>query len=219
MQRKRVTSIYAKSFVQCSRHVRAILATLVQKRLLPVIWNSAGTNTPVDILSVNFAYGLDFVAAFIFGLSRGTNFIQEQEQRQQWLEEYRKSHPSEYMFWLLEHPKLTRWLRKLGIYVVPKWYKEADDQFDIWGLGMIDATEKALQDGLTDERAVAGEMPIVYHQLKQAMAREMKLEAGAKFSPSPRQRLELASECLDHLGELLRAVSSSQALKADTSAE
>lgn len=132
-------------------------------RLLPVLWKTAGTNTPIDILSVNLAYGLDFVGAFAFGLSQGTNFIQDEESRRQWLDEYLKSHPPEYMFWLIEHPNLTRWLRKVGIYLVPRWYKEADENFDNWALRMIDKTEKVLQDGLTEERAAAGEMPVLYN--------------------------------------------------------
>lgn len=175
-------------------------------RLLPLIWTAAEGNTPIDILSVNFAYGLDVVSAFVFGLSRGTNFVQDLERRQKWLEEYRKSHPSEYMFWLLEHPNLTKQLRRIGIHIVPKWFTVADKDFDKWGMRMIDAAEESLQAGLVEDRAISGEMPIAYYQLKNAMSKEQKLEACASFIPNPAQRLELASECLDQLGELSRSI-------------
>ncbi|KAF2001786.1 cytochrome P450 [Amniculicola lignicola CBS 123094] len=198
-KRKRVTSVYAKSYIQNSRHVRAILAEMVQNRLLPAFWEMAASNAPHDILEINFAYGLDFVAAFIFGLSRSTNFLQDQVCRQVWLEEYRKSHPSEYMFWLLEHPRLIRVLAKFRIFVVPKWYHKADVDFDMWGTKLVDETEKFLQKGFTEEAASSGEMPHVYFQQKRAMAEELKLDKGAYFKPTPQQRLELASECLDHL--------------------
>ena len=200
-RRKRVTSVYAKSFIQSSRHVRAILSNVVQSRFLPLVDRSAKSQTAVDILSANFAYGVDVIAAFIFGLSHGTNFTQDLEDRQRWLDEYRKSHPTEYLFWLLEHPNLVKKLRKIGIHVVPKWYKLADDNFDKWGLTLIDNAEKRIQDGLVEERTVSGDMPIVYAQLKEAIAGEQKLEGGMKFHTSPQQRLELASECLDHLGK------------------
>ena len=206
IRRKRVTSIYAKSFIQESRHVKAIISNIVQMRLLPLIWTAAEGHTPIDILSVNFAYGLDVVSAFVFGLSRGTNFVQDLERRQKWLDEYRKSHPSEYMFWLLEHPNLTKQLRRIGIHVVPKWYTVADQDFDKWGMRMIDAAEESLQAGLVEDRAVSGEMPIAYYQLKDAMSKEQKLEARASFIPNTAQRLELASECLDQLGELSRSI-------------
>lgn len=199
MKRKRVTNVYAKSYVQNSRHVRAILAELVQGRLLPSIWEMATSNTPTDILAINFAYGLDFVAAFIFGLSRGTDFLRDEACRQVWLDDYRKSHPAEYMFWLLEHPRLIKILAKLRIYIVPKWYHEADTDFGKWGAKLVDETEQVLQNGFTEGAAASGEMPHVYFQQKRAIAEELKLERGAYFKPTPEQRLELASECLDHL--------------------
>ena len=168
---------------------------------MPLIERSAESQQPIDVLSVNFAYGLDVIAAFIFGLSQGTNFTQDLEDRQRWLDEYRKSHPTEYMFWLLEHPNVVRYLRKIGVHVVPKWYKLADEDFDKWGLTLIDKTEDFIQSGLLEERTVSGEMPIVYAQLKEAIAKEHFLEEGIRFQPSPQQRLELASECLDQLGK------------------
>jgi hypothetical protein len=167
--------------VQESRHVRAILSELVQNRLLPSISELSASNAPIDILAVNFAYGLDFVAAFIFGLSRGTDFLRDEACRQTWLDEYRKSHPSEYMFWLLEHPRLVKLLAKLKLYVVPKWYHDADVEFDKWGMELLERTERDLQAGFTEEAAKSGDMPNVYFQLKKAMATEGKLEGGVYF--------------------------------------
>ena len=195
--------MYAESYIRSSRHVRAIIAELVQNRLLPTIWEMTVNATPIDILVINFAYGLDFVAAFIFGLSRGTDFLRERASFQVWLDDYRKSHPAEYMFWLLEHPRLTRLLAKLHIFIVPKWYHMADTDFDKWGAKLVDDVEQVLQNGFTEEAAQSGEMPHVYFQQKRAMAEELKLEQGAYFKPTPEQRLELASECLDHLGKCL----------------
>lgn len=188
--------------MQNSRHIRAILSELVQNRLLPSIGELSASNAPIDILAINFAYGLDFVAAFIFGLSRGTDFLRDSACRQSWLDEYRKSHPSEYMFWLLEHPRLIKLLAKLGMnVVVPTWYHKADTEFDKWGMKLLEATEKDLQAGFTEEGAKSGDMPNMYFQLKKAMADEDKLEGGAYFKPNEVQKRELASECLDHLGK------------------
>lgn len=168
---------------------------------MPLIEQSAESRQSIDILSVSLAYGLDVVAAFSFGLSQGTNFTQDPEGRQRWLDAYRKSHPAEYMFWLLEHPNAVKNLRRIGVHVVPKWYKLADEDFDKWGLTLIDKTEQLIQGGLVEERTVSGEMPILYAQLKEALAREGNLGEGIRFQPSPQQRLELASECLDQLGK------------------
>jgi len=201
MRRKRVSAIYAKSLLQSSRHVRAVFEELILNRLTPILLQSAISNTPVDMLPLNFAYGLDFVTAFICGLSRSTNFIQQEDRRREWLERYDKSHPHDYMFWLQEQPKLVARLRKLGIHVVPRSYTVADAAFDEWGLQIVDATEFALQAGLNEECAEAGDMPLMYHQLKLTMARELDPDPGVLFYPSPEQRQQIASECLDHVGE------------------
>lgn len=201
MRRKRVSAVYAKSLLQSSRHVRAILRELIQNRLTPLLRESAISNTPIDMLPLNFAYGLDFVTAFICGLSRSTNFIQQEDRRREWLEHYDRSHPYGSMFWLQEQPKLLTFLRRLGIHVVPRSYTVADAEFDKWGLQMVDATEDALQAGLNDECAEAGDMPLMYYQLKLTMARDLDLDHGALFDPSPEQKREIASECLDHVGK------------------
>ena len=67
---------------------------------------------------MDFAYGLDFVSAFIFGIPRSTNFIENVKVRDFWLAAYLKSHPADYMFWPLELPRLTEWLKKIGISVM-----------------------------------------------------------------------------------------------------
>ena len=91
------------------------------------------------------------------------------------------------MFWLQEQPKMTKWLCKIGIHVVPRLFVNADVEFDKWGLQIVDATEKALQEGLIKECARAGDMPSMYHQLKLAMAKDLGLDGGVLFRPSAEQ--------------------------------
>lgn len=203
MLRKRVSAVYAKTFLQSCRHIHAITSELVQTRFLPMLWTSATCRRPVDMLSVNYAYGLDFVTAFIFGLSRGTNFIQQEDQRRKWLEDYDRSHPHDSMFWLQEQPNLTRWLRNIGIHVVPEGYVDADVEFENWGLQMIDATDAALQAGLSEDCAADGDMPLMYHQLISTTARQSGLKDSLPSHLSPEQRREIASECLDHIGKTI----------------
>lgn len=151
-------------------------------------------------MAVNIAYGLDFVSAFMFGLSRSTNFLQDTASRDAWMELYQDSHPAKYLFWLQEHPRLVRVLKRLGISIVPKWYFEADVKFDNWASKLVDETEKALKAGLTEQTVQPGEMPVMYFHQKLSMSEELKLESTSYFTPSREQRRELASECLDHLG-------------------
>lgn len=207
-RRRRVSNVYTKPCIQSSPHVQAIVVELLHGRLLPILAQSAHNELPVNILDLNFAYGLDFVSAYIFGISRSTNFLQQSGIRQHWLTEYRKSHPSEYMVWLQELPNLTYWLRRAAIYVVPKWYTKADEEFDKWALAMVDSTEGALQVTQAEKGFTAGDRPVVYEHLKMAMAEELGTKkpswvVSPLFDPE-QQRLELASECLDHMGMALK---------------
>ena len=152
------------------------------------------------MLDLDIAYGLDFVSAFIFGISRSTNFIEDVQARDSWLATFLKSHPVDYMFWLLELPSLTRWLTKISIHVVPNWYWEAHDDLDKWSLQVLDAAEDAIAKQPVEDMEV-GDRPVVYSQLKRAMAKEQHNKGSQNgVTTSQQQRFELASECLDHIG-------------------
>lgn len=180
--------------------MRKIVSVVLLEHYLPTICKSVHHGTKLDILDLNFAYGLDVVSAFIFGISRSTNFIEDIRARQHWLATYLKSHSADCMFWLLELPTLTNWLSKFGIPVLPKWYFEAHDNLDQWALHKVDEAEAAIAKQPAKDMS-AGDCPVLYSQLKLAIAEEHQNKVMKdKIAASPQQRLELASECLDHLG-------------------
>lgn len=182
-----------------------IIEVLIYQRLLPQFAKSAVERTPVEVLDLNMAYGLDFVSAFIFGLPRGTNFIQDVRYRNHWLARYLRSHPNQYMFWLLEVPNLRKWLTNFGICVTPKWIWEARGELDEWALGLINRTEEYLAEA-DAKQTRDGDHPVVYNQLRRAMNNEQEMERM-------NQRLEIASECLDQLGLLPHTIRKRIALK------
>ena len=198
--RRRLAITYAKSYIQRSPHVRIIVSTVLFERYMPIIRESARNEATLNILHLNFAYGLDFVSAFIFGMCRSTNFIENAKARDHWLTAYLKSHPANYMFWLLELPKLINYLKRIGMPIVPKWSLEAHDVLDQWALELVDKTEDAIAKRPVKDMSAA-ECPVLYNQLRLAITEEQQKGATEyQMAPSPQQRLQLASECLDHLG-------------------
>lgn len=167
---------------------------MLYTRLLPLL--AHGTES-VDILEMSTAYGLDFISAFLFGLSQSTNFIQEKGRRRHWLQQY-LSHRSKYMFWLQELPNFTTWLSRFGIDIVPKSKVKASRYLEDWCLSLCDAADKVLQ---SKERVAPGNLPIVYQQLKTAMAKKIQpLNTTVLPGSYTSDQLEIASELLDHLG-------------------
>ena len=190
LRRRRITEVYAKSFIQRSQHVEKIIDTLIFERYLPQIMRSTRTGTPLDVLSLNTAYGVDFVSAFIFGLPRGTNFMGDTWARNIWMAGYLKSHSNQYMFWLLEAQNLRMWLTKFGIHIVPRWVWEARNNLEQWALQLVDATEADLS-MVAANKMQDGDYPVVYHRLK--VTKEVEQQKGEVGVSS-------AGECLDHLG-------------------
>lgn len=191
--------MYGKAYLQRSRHVRAIIAELVHGRLLPLFHDATVKDDSIDVLETSIAYSIDFLSAFEFGLPRATNFLCDVSSRKSWLDLHRRAHPLQYMWWFLEHWQLTKLLTKFGIPVVPNSYFKADAEYDDWGAEIVERTEHALQEGLTEDNAASGEWPIEYCQLRKAMAQNLNLGDDSIFKTTRDDCLELASECLDHL--------------------
>ncbi|KAL9612053.1 MAG: hypothetical protein Q9167_003345 [Letrouitia subvulpina] len=167
--------------------------------MLPHFLSSARTKTPIDVLALNMAYGLDFVSAFTFGTAQGTNFILDVHARNYWFGIYLKAFPSDYMFWLLYMPGLRKWARRIGVIIGPDWIDEARRNLEHWTLQIVDNTEQALRKRPLGDMP-DGDVPIVYNQLKLAHAKERYAKGvDPTLSPPAEERLQIASECLDHL--------------------
>ena len=97
-RRRRSAIIYAKSYIQRSTHVRQIVSTVLLERYMPISRKSVQNGNTSDILDLDFAYGFDFVSAFIFGIPNSTNFVGNIKARDYWLGAYLRSHPADYTF-------------------------------------------------------------------------------------------------------------------------
>lgn len=190
--------MYAKSYIQRNVHFLKIIHTLLG-RMSPHFSSSARTRTPIDVLALNMAYGLDVVSAFTFGIPQGTNFIHDVHARNYWFGTYLKAFPSDYMFWLLYAPGLRKWAHRIGITIAPDWIGEARRNLEQWTLQIVDNTEEALRKRSVEDMP-DGDVPIVYNQLKLAHAKERYAKgADLALAPPSEERLQIASECLDHL--------------------
>jgi hypothetical protein len=221
--------MYSKAHIRSSRHVQVIMSNALQA-CLPTFHKSADAKMPVDFLSLSFAYSIDFMTAMIFGLQQATSFAQDAEERKKWLTLYSKSHPPKSMFWMQELPDLTKWLIRIGIPVLPTSNRKAKEELESWVLGLLDAAEQYLDEQM-DAVSMAGDnLLTIHHNMKRALVQEMKeggrlmlntdqekqdhekqnqgnerqgQEIDRDLQNSSVRRLILASECLDHIGNIL----------------
>ncbi|KAK8165289.1 cytochrome P450 monooxygenase-like protein [Phyllosticta citrichinensis] len=196
--RKRLLSgIYSKSSVQASATLRHAVSKIVYQRLLPQLSAWSASKAHVDMYSLLSALTMDIVTAYIFSLPLATNFLQDQGTRDAFLHWYncRRS----FTVYHQEMPRLTTWLERLGIRLVPRWVDEANGNIEamVWDLCEgarrwvegVTATEGAAK---LEKRRTEGEWPVVYDGLVRALMKEQEKADDA-------MKHEVASELLDHL--------------------
>lgn len=166
------------------------------RRMLPRIANAP--NEILDAYELFCAVTMDGVTGYQFGLSQGSNHIQSNDLGAKWLRDYKAR--QDYIFWPQELPNLTKLFGWFGVrhLLVPKWVDQANADIEAWTLSMGDAAEKVIVGG---EVLPPGDRPAVYAQLR-AMMKKQESFSDSKAQSSTlteSQRLEIASEMLDHL--------------------
>ena len=193
--RKRMLSnVYSKSYLQTSPHMRVISDTMVFDRLMPIFDKAASSQSPIDIHDVNQALTMDFVSAYLFGLRNGSNLLQDIPLRNRMIHFYQCRKP--YEFYHQEIPDLVSWLERVGVRLIPKWCDEANEVLGSWTLDMCDKADQTC--GTTEP----GMEPLIYTQLKQAMAGQLqgKQEGTEQHTKTVKQqRLDIACEIYDQL--------------------
>ncbi|KAE9967773.1 hypothetical protein EG328_007968 [Venturia inaequalis] len=178
-----------------------IAKELLFKRILPKLDNYATEGKPFNIYPELSGMTMDFVTGYQFGLAASSNLIQDDEFRNHFLDLYdsRRS----YNFWPQELPEWTSFLAKMGWKLVPDWVGEANRGIEEWTMEMCDGASSFLS---TAKATRVEDMPVeevknfpaVYSQLVSGMAKS-KQDSSTTHPDKQQDRLEIASELLDHL--------------------
>ncbi|OAA68045.1 Cytochrome P450 [Niveomyces insectorum RCEF 264] len=189
--RKRMLShVYSKSFIQSSLAVAHQTRTILLERLLPLLTASAAPEQApagIDVFSLFLATSMDFVAAHVFGLRSGTDFLRRAAYRNHWLQLYLSRHGSP--FFPQELPRLTRWLRRLRLAPVPRWVDWANEELAAWNEGLYKKaatclSEARLAAGNGAARSFAtdpGDEPTVMQALVSGLGREEDTNGAASI--------------------------------------
>ncbi|KAL8826594.1 MAG: hypothetical protein Q9170_007341 [Blastenia crenularia] len=193
-QKRAISNIYSKSFLQSSPELQKISQRMIFGRLLPLLDKTVADKQPLDVLEINYSAAMDFITAFIFGLQCGTNFLQDTTVRRQWLGQYQSRRT--YRFWNAELPGLVSFFDKLGIFIVPGRVKAVSSEIEDWTLGKCGTAKRSIASSPLPSSHETD--PVVYAHISTALQ-------GSKVNPSgPDSRLvpqdlSIASELLDHL--------------------
>ena len=89
-QKRILSRIYSKSYLQESKDLRSISAMVLTQRLFPILSRVAKTGEAINVLPLFQAVGMDFTSSFLFGTKNSTMYIFNLPEWQRWLDEYEK---------------------------------------------------------------------------------------------------------------------------------
>ncbi|TEA20361.1 Cytochrome P450 monooxygenase gsfF [Colletotrichum sidae] len=90
LRKRMISNVYSKSFMQASPAAKAQCKAILFERLLPLLCESAAALEPhgIDVFSTFLASAMDFITAYVFGLSNSTDFLRQKSYRDHWLQLY-----------------------------------------------------------------------------------------------------------------------------------
>lgn len=197
--RRRVSAVYSKSYLFGSQPLRVVTEKILLDRLYPRLARDAQASEPTELLRLSYALSLDLLNCFIFGLSSGPNFTQDDLLTQAFLEHYENRYCHE-GFWSQELSFLTSTLGMLGIDMLPRQHYDSTAWIENWMMIHCNRAQRVcelLDKGeLPDDPA---DIPIVYQQIRKSME-ALKAGEGDDGAYSDKQtRLSIASELFDHM--------------------
>ena len=186
-RRRMLVGLYKKTIIQSSPEIHKMAQTILIDRFLPILEAAAKDQNPFDALELSLAISMDFITAFLFGITNSSNFIQDVTTRQRWLAVHRSS--KEHAFWPLEFPGLTLFLSKFGIDLVPPRVISASKEVKNLCLQILNKVELSSPDSAEEHSKHT--MGTSYDQL----VRQLTPSLGN----GPHLRLVIASEHMDNI--------------------
>ncbi|KAJ4392998.1 hypothetical protein N0V93_002202 [Gnomoniopsis smithogilvyi] len=197
LRKRMVSNVYSKSFLQSSPSAAAQAKVLVHERFLPAIEASLAEQG-LDVYSLFLAVVMDFISAYIWGLARSTNFVQDKGYREHWLELYKSR--NDYPFFPQELPRLTAFCKRLGLWLYPRWVDDANRELAAWNSALC---ERTVEDLTTASKASidGADEPVVMTALLAGLDKEAaRSEKSPIHATAVLQRdLTIQSELWDHV--------------------
>jgi hypothetical protein len=154
------------------------------RRLLPLVYDAARDDKPVEVIDLCYAYLLDTFVQWQFGKTLRSNLVEDEKERRFYLDGFLGI--SEYTFWQYHFPGMTALLRVIGVHVIPKSVISAFEAVEQWNLDKCDKAHELLA---SRKQLSPEEQPIAFEQAFKGVG-DIKAEE-AKAYP---QRLPLASD-------------------------
>ena len=126
-RRRAVVGVFTQSFLQNNQDIQSLVDIILLGRYMSIVRDHADRKTPLDISEINNAVAFDFVTSYIYGVSSGTNLLENASFRQTFLGHHYKERSQG--FWKHELPFLVSLVKRLGFDVTTKSARWMQDWF------------------------------------------------------------------------------------------
>ncbi|KAI9715675.1 MAG: hypothetical protein M1812_005827, partial [Candelaria pacifica] len=174
-QKKRtIAHVYLKSYLHSSEQLKCNSTYLLTQRILSLLQSCSDSGKAVNVFDMNKAFTMDFSSAYLFGLSRSTNIIQDDEMRKELMHNYHLRHDGAWHKTEIP-PWMHRWMRTLHIPLIPHHIATAHIWLEKWATKMCESTEEYLNRSSNQQADDPSNDPIVYRHFRKGIA-ELRLK-------------------------------------------
>ena len=89
VQKRMISHVYSKSFIHSSPDMQKVSSIVLGERFLPAVGAAADAGQEVNVLEFSQASGMDFMSAYLFGLSNSTDFIRNIPERREYFSTFK----------------------------------------------------------------------------------------------------------------------------------
>lgn len=203
LRKRMISHVYSKSFLHTSPSARAQATTIIHDRFLPALATAAASSPqqqrPINVYALFLATTTDFITAYLWGLARSTNFVQDTPCAEHWLALYKAR--NNHAFFPQELPRLTAFCRRyLRLWLYPRCVDDANAELAAWNAEVCDRT---MEDLATGGKTDGADDPVVMRALLAGLDKEAG-RGGEEKSPIHatavlRRQQTVHSELWDHV--------------------
>lgn len=197
--KRMVSHTYSKLALQTSPAITSQAQNILFTRLLPLLKDSTRLlpKQGIDVLELFYSLSMDSITAYQFGLQNSSNFLCDAAYRAHWLELYQSR--KKYLYYPQEVPRLTNFLRYVGIRLVPTWVDDANQEIEDWSLRMCNAAT-ASSNNCSSYSDNPSDEPVVVRAMLNGIQKEGNKEHSVLSQRISRNtELMVATEMLDNL--------------------
>jgi len=163
-------SVYSKSYILNSPTLKEISKKVVSRQFKVKLRAWARDGAVVDVLEMNKACLMDLTTAWLYGLSNGTNFLQDSTAAKQFFTDFQTSIAAS--FWRSEFHTTAKILAMVGIHLIPRATKHSRRIIEQWSSTLCDAAFRTMATpNSADGGADPTNHPTVYSQLRGSLER------------------------------------------------